>query len=153
MSKHFELLNYSEHGTVVDNIVYCCDVGEELSKTDTAEDSKERKSSFLGSDDLFRRNWEKMSGSSFESKEVTNLTWITRCTTLTARLTFSLPRKVSRCGCRTEICSIGSAGTNGTKGGWEGTALLTHGSHVKFGCMQFILCISNTNEKPRFIHH
>ena len=67
-------------------------------------------------------------------------------------LTVSFLFQVIRCGCRTSISSIGSTGSHG-KSGWEGTGLLTHGSHIKFGCLQFILCISNANEKPRFIHH
>ena len=66
MSKHFELLNYSEHGTVVDNIVYCCDVSIPASSKrldDSKDDSDEGTSAkdktnilFNGLDDLLRRN-------------------------------------------------------------------------------------------------
>jgi len=132
MSKHFELLNYSEHGTIVDNVVYCCDVTGKASDHDSKE--KEKKSIFHGMDNLLRRN---------NSDKTTN----------TSGITSHFERKEGiRCGCRTSISSIGSTGDHG-KSGWEGTGLLTHGSHIKFGCLQFILCISNANEKPRFIHH
>ncbi|XP_045025556.1 LOW QUALITY PROTEIN: PHD finger protein 12 [Daphnia magna] len=128
MSRHFELLNYSEHGTVVDNVVYCCDLDIDVTaklEADSAKD-RERNQSFQGLDDITRRSCDKMT------------------TSLTD------PNDASHCGCRIDVSSLSSAGKNG---GWEGTGLLTHGSHIKFGCMQFILCISNTNEKPRFIHH
>lgn len=53
MSKHFELLNYSEHGTVVDNVVYCCNIDTEQSKSET-EDAKEKKLSFQGLDEVLK---------------------------------------------------------------------------------------------------
>lgn len=31
MTKHYELLNYSEHGTTVDNVLYSCDFSEKPS--------------------------------------------------------------------------------------------------------------------------
>ena len=55
MSKHFELLNYSEHGTVVDNIVYCCDIDAEEAKSEN-EETKDKKLSFQGLDDLLKRS-------------------------------------------------------------------------------------------------
>lgn len=30
-TKHYELLNYSEHGTTVDNVLYSCDFSDKLS--------------------------------------------------------------------------------------------------------------------------
>lgn len=66
MSRHFELLNYSEHGTVVDNVVYCCDLDVEetvRSETDDAKD-KDKKQPFSGLDDLLRRSSDKTTGSS-----------------------------------------------------------------------------------------
>lgn len=54
MSKHFELLNYSEHGTIVDNVVYCCDVTGKGSDDDSKD--KEKKTMFQGMDNLLRRN-------------------------------------------------------------------------------------------------
>lgn len=153
MSKHFELLNYSEHGTVVDNIVYCCDVSIPASSKrldDSKDDSDEGTSAkdktnilFNGLDDLLRRNSDADKTNTYE-----NL--------------FTDPHdQGSRCGCLISNAAISkvtnASGTNSAGGaggsGWEGTALLTHGSHIKFGCLQFILCVSNTNEKPRFIHH
>ena len=65
MSRHFELLNYSEHGTVVDNVIYCCDLDMDDTAKSEAEDvkEKEKKQSFQGLDDLFRRSGDKATGS------------------------------------------------------------------------------------------
>lgn len=58
MSRHFELLNYSEHGTVVDNVVYCCDLDIDATAKSEPDNAKEwkRKQSFQGLDDLTRRS-------------------------------------------------------------------------------------------------
>ena len=32
-TKHYELLNYSEHGTTVDNVLYSCDFSEKASSS------------------------------------------------------------------------------------------------------------------------
>lgn len=47
------------------------------------------------------------------------------------------PHKVS-CDCRRSLTSI--VGTSGK--GWEGTATLSHGSRLRFGCLQFILSLT-----------
>lgn len=33
MTRHFELLNYSEHGTTVDNVLYSCDFSDKQATT------------------------------------------------------------------------------------------------------------------------
>lgn len=69
MSRHFELLNYSEHGTVVDNVVYCCDLDmDESGKSEEDVKEKEKRQSFQGLDDLFRRSGDKTTGSSSYSE-------------------------------------------------------------------------------------
>ena len=75
MSRHFELLNYSEHGTVVDNVVYCCDLDmDAITVKSEAEDvkEKEKKPSFQGLDDLTKRNGDRMTNATSltESNEV-----------------------------------------------------------------------------------
>lgn len=41
------------------------------------------------------------------------------------------------CGCRASASSL----IGGSGAGWEGTAVLHHGSYVKFGCLHFIFSI------------
>lgn len=77
MSRHFELLNYSEHGTVVDNVIYCCDLDVELSAKSEADETKEKdkRSSFPGLDDLLKRKGDNNTDSfpNFETKEASFL--------------------------------------------------------------------------------
>ncbi|XP_049519208.1 PHD finger protein 12 isoform X2 [Dermacentor silvarum] len=91
IGKHYELLNYSEHGTTVDNVLYSCD---------------------------------------FSDKR--------RLLAATAQPAAALaaPRHTGTrrtCGCR--VNPIGAAG-------WEGTALLHHGSLIKLGCLQFVFSVT-----------
>ncbi len=48
------------------------------------------------------------------------------------------PMEVATCDCHVSLTSL--VGSNGR--GWEGTATLTHGSRLRFGCLQFILSLS-----------
>ena len=41
------------------------------------------------------------------------------------------------CSCKTSSSSL----IGGSGAGWEGTALLRHGSYIKLGCMQFVFSI------------
>lgn len=78
MSRHFELLNYSEHGTVVDNVVYCCDLDIDVTaklEADSAKD-RERNQSFQGLDDITRRSCDKMTTSLTDPNDVILLKWL-----------------------------------------------------------------------------
>lgn len=102
ISKHYELLNYSEHGTTVDNVLYSCD---------------------------------------FSDKRTTATGGSGLCGQATAR-SHPPPRTgvVRRtCGCRAS--PIGAAG-------WEGTALLHHGSLIKLGCLQFVFSVAGQQQHP-----
>jgi hypothetical protein len=44
-----------------------------------------------------------------------------------------------KCSCRTSSSSL----IGGSGAGWEGTALLNHGSYIKFGCLQFVFSITD----------
>lgn len=53
--------------------------------------------------------------------------------------------QVSRpCNCRISSSSL----IGGSGAGWEGTALLNHGSYIKLGCMQFIFSILEQAPPP-----
>lgn len=47
------------------------------------------------------------------------------------------------CGCK----ASGSSLIGGSGAGWEGTALLHHGSHVKLGCLQFVFSVTEFASK------
>ncbi|KAH7955532.1 hypothetical protein HPB52_001206 [Rhipicephalus sanguineus] len=90
IGKHYELLNYSEHGTTVDNVLYSCD---------------------------------------FSDKRL-------QATSTPAALAAPRPGIRRTCGCR--VNPVGAAG-------WEGTALLHHGSLIKLGCLQFVFSVTNNH--------
>lgn len=95
-TSHFELLNYSEHGCLVDNVLYANDV-----------------SAMSGGDESDFGTAKMMSSRNYDT--------------------------FSACKCR---CSY----TDLFKGQcWEGAAILNHGSHLKFGCFEFIFSIVDYN--------
>uniref|UniRef100_A0A8C5WRN4 PHF12 protein n=1 Tax=Laticauda laticaudata TaxID=8630 RepID=A0A8C5WRN4_LATLA len=55
-----------------------------------------------------------------------------------------LPPPQPPCGCRASSSSL----IGGSGAGWEGTALLHHGSYIKLGCLQFVFSITEFATKP-----
>jgi len=102
-SRIFELINYSEHGTVVDNNIYCGDMS-----ITTVQKGEQKNLS----------NLKRMSRDAFKTNK--DLTCF--CTSSPAELNYER-------GC-------------------EVSAVLHHGSYVRFGCLQFVLSIlSYENEE------
>nr|XP_001919955.4 PHD finger protein 12 [Danio rerio] len=128
-TKQYELLNYSEHGTTVDNILYSCDFSEKMSQSPSSN-------LLTKVQNIIRRCRKKEQEDSLNSvpsaKEVTHMS----CQSQDA--------SVTPCNCK----NSGSRMIGGSGAGWEGTALLHHGSHVKLGCLQFIFSIAEFANKP-----
>uniref|UniRef100_A0A3B3ZRG5 PHD finger protein 12 n=1 Tax=Periophthalmus magnuspinnatus TaxID=409849 RepID=A0A3B3ZRG5_9GOBI len=113
-TKHYELLNYSEHGTTVDNVLYSCDFSEKASPTPP--------SGLVAKVQGIIRN--------------APLGLLPVGGVMSSQSQVSSPGQV--CGCRSSSSSlIGGGGA-----GWEGTALLHHGSYVKLGCLQFVFSVT-----------
>lgn len=108
ISKHYELLNYSEHGTTVDNVLYSCDFSDKRSATPAASGLRAQAAAAAAA----RSH-------------------------LSPRTGVAVRRT---CGCRTN--PIGGAA------GWEGTALLHHGSLIKLGCLQFVFSVAGGQQPP-----
>ncbi|CAH1802163.1 unnamed protein product [Owenia fusiformis] len=121
-SRHFELLNYSEHGTTVDNVLYSCDFSEKailqpkVSKVVKTVRGLIKKS----------RTKADKSKAKVEQKEEDKVT-----------MSQSANKESQICSCRTSSSSL----IGGSGAGWEGTALLHHGSYIKLGCIQFVFSI------------
>ncbi|XP_054710303.1 PHD finger protein 12-like [Uloborus diversus] len=120
VTKHYELLNYSSFGTTVDNILYSPDVGERVFEAESSSNTlshsirKAAKSS--------KRLAELPSPPEEDEKPA------------------MIPRgKQGRpCGCITGSSKPSEEISNG----WEGTAILHHGSYIKCGCLQFVFSIT-----------
>ncbi|KAM4702390.1 PHD finger protein 12 [Discoglossus pictus] len=117
-TKHYELLNYSEHGTTVDNVLYSCDFSEKTLPTPP--------SSIVA----------KVQGV------------IKRCKSQTPEVEAVKEEPIMSsqaqgphqqpCNCKASSSSL----IGGSGAGWEGTALLHHGSYIKLGCIQFLFSIT-----------
>ena len=108
-SKQYELLNYSENGTVVDNILFSNDTSMKVDDDDYDDESSNSSNSFGGSSCDFVVNNKQMSAKTGKNY------WSCKCKSSSTDLFHG------KC--------------------WEGSAILNHGSHIKFGCLEFIFCV------------
>lgn len=119
MTRHFELLNYSEFGTTVDNVLYSCDFSD-------------KPATVAQPTPVVAAVREIIAKSKKEKKENEDKAKDKRYI-MSAR-----SREPGRpCGCKTNSLSL--MGSNGP--GWEGTAILHHGSYIQVGCLQFVFSI------------
>ncbi|KAK3085048.1 hypothetical protein FSP39_023477, partial [Pinctada imbricata] len=114
-TKHYELLNYSEHGTTVDNVLYSCDFSDKPACTPqpTPVVAAVRNIIKTKQEEKLQEEEEKLMMSSHAN---------------------SMKKS---CNCKTSSSSL----IGGSGAGWEGTALLHHGSYIKLGCLQFVFSI------------
>ncbi|XP_078230075.1 PHD finger protein 12 isoform X3 [Callithrix jacchus] len=117
-TKHYELLNYSEHGTTVDNVLYSCDFSEKTPPTPPSSIVAKVQSV------IRRRRHQKQDEEPSEE----------------AAIMSSQAQGPQRrpCNCKASSSSL----IGGSGAGWEGTALLHHGSYIKLGCLQFVFSIT-----------
>ncbi len=121
-TNHYELLNYSEHGTVVDNCLY----GFDLDLTNGDEEETALSDS------------ENFSQTMSSKHRLHHVTGAVDC-----------------------VCSADEVSGQSS---WEGSAILNHGSRIRFGCMEFLFIIvdyefvsarslnSQVSTSPRFSH-
>uniref|UniRef100_A0A8C2GGW5 PHD finger protein 12 n=1 Tax=Cyprinus carpio TaxID=7962 RepID=A0A8C2GGW5_CYPCA len=127
-TKQYELLNYSEHGTTVDNVLYSCDFSEKMSQSPS--------NNLLAKvQNIIRRCRKKEQEESSVGLAATSEVGVMSCESQDALIT--------PCNCKNSSSSL----IGGSGAGWEGTALLHHGSHIKLGCLQFIFSITEFANK------
>lgn len=130
-TKHYELLNYSEHGTTVDNVLYSCDFSEKASPSPPS-------SLVAKVQGIIRRS---------KKREEDGVVGFTP----TAGVMSSQPHGSVESSCSCKVSSSSLIGGSGA--GWEGTALLHHGSYIKLGCLQFVFSITEfADELPKEEH-
>jgi len=113
------LLNYSEFGTEVNGQWYTCDFTERPSSPLRAAQIKDPKALYESVRSIIdkRRNIVRAEVKNYEI----------------SRMSLPAPPK---CKCNTRAPMIN---------GWEGTAVLTHGSLIRFGCVSFVFSIVLSN--------
>ena len=121
-TRHYELLNYSEHGTTVDNVLYSCDFSDKPATTPQPTKVVAAVRKIIG------KNKQKVKEEQKEEKkdEKDRITMSQRANDIK-----------KPCNCKGSSSSL----IGGSGAGWEGTALLHHGSYIKVGCLQFVFSI------------
>ncbi|XP_061637549.1 PHD finger protein 12 [Phyllopteryx taeniolatus] len=128
-TKHYELLNYSEHGTTVNNVLYSCDFSEKVSPSPP--------SGLVA----------KVQGIIRRSKK-----WVDKegPTSVVGLLPAGGVMSSHPQGGLEQLCSCKASSSSligGSGAGWEGTAMLHHGSYIKLGCLQFVFSIAEFASK------
>ncbi|XP_063811975.1 PHD finger protein 12 isoform X2 [Pseudophryne corroboree] len=117
-TKHYELLNYSEHGTTVDNVLYSCDFSEKILPTPPSSIVAKVQNV------IKRRKSQNPEPEPVKEEPVMN--------------SQAQGPHAQSCNCKASSSSL----IGGSGAGWEGTALLHHGSYIKLGCIQFLFSIT-----------
>ncbi|KAL4647197.1 PHD finger protein 12 [Arapaima gigas] len=130
-TKHYELLNYSEHGTTVDNVLYSCDFSEKMSPSPSSNVVSKVQS-------IIRRYRKR--------KQEEDAAEVGPGAVPLGGVMSSQAQGPTRrtCNCKASSSSL----IGGSGAGWEGTALLHHGSYVKLGCLQFVFSVTEFANKP-----
>ncbi|XP_035211404.1 PHD finger protein 12-like [Stegodyphus dumicola] len=118
VTKRYELLNYSCYGTTVDNVVYSSDLSEKKPSTPNSLTAAVRR----------------LAKSTLRLADLPSPITPNDKPMMSARgKQYSKP-----CNCNVNSSSL----VEGNGAGWEGTALLHHGSYIKCGCLQFVFSVT-----------
>ncbi|KAF7989973.1 hypothetical protein HCN44_008647 [Aphidius gifuensis] len=123
-TRRYELLNYSEFGTTVDNVFYSCD----YTSLSINQDNK--------NDDLLTDNWQ-----SFKTNKTSNLS---------KKITSNnnkQQKQQQRTPCKCSVLDQDDENEVYTQAGWEGSAIVAHGSILTFGCLVFVFSTVNPQTK------
>ncbi|XP_076477441.1 uncharacterized protein LOC117163459 isoform X2 [Bombus vancouverensis nearcticus] len=120
-TKRYELLNYSEYGTVVDNVLYSCNY------TGVVEEIKEE------ADDKFQLLTK-------EQDTTEAVKAIIREKVLTQK---QIEKKRVLCKCN--LTRSETKNKDHLEEGWEGSAIVAHGSTLAFGCLMFVFNTINAH--------
>lgn len=148
-TRHFELINYSEFGTRVDGIIYSNDTRMKVAYQPKSSDLVRRARELINHNPLNGLNKSKQSLSYSEllvpsperlvmlskrHEELDQLTDQCDCTSL--ELSSGRKRKFTN---MSDTIARDTNDRDQCDQGWEGSALLRHGSLIEFGCYKFVL--------------
>ncbi|XP_036379290.1 PHD finger protein 12-like [Megalops cyprinoides] len=136
-TKHYELLNYSEHGTTVDNVLYSCDFSEKTTPSPYSSMVSKVQSIIRR---CKKRKQQQQQQQEEEEEEGAETGVTPPGGTMNCQPQGAAP---SPCSCKASSSSL----IGGSGAGWEGTALLHHGSYIKLGCLQFVFSITEFASK------
>ncbi|XP_011876792.1 PREDICTED: PHD finger protein 12 isoform X3 [Vollenhovia emeryi] len=123
VTKHYELLNYSKYGTVVDHVLYSCDCTRVLEEQ--IKEEKTDKATYVTREE--------------ETSDMIKAILHKEGPTCLEEYTRADDKIVCKCNIKRD------ARTNEhLEEGWEGSAIVTHGSTITFGCLTFVFNTLNT---------
>ncbi|KAB7495405.1 PHD finger protein 12, partial [Armadillidium nasatum] len=117
-SGHYELINYSEYETTVDGVTYHCDYSDKTINQAPPPPFLQQVKSIIAN----RRGLSEISSPP-------------------PAMTNRPGENFFRCNCRRDPSSSKSSTNIHKENGWEGTAVLHHGSYIRFGCLKFVFSI------------
>ncbi|XP_014214341.1 PHD finger protein 12 [Copidosoma floridanum] len=118
ISRRYEMLNYSEHGTIVDNVLYSCNCihPSDFELIDASKDAY------------------------LKTKEQDTVEVIRRIANKNKPASNNNLNKEYNCKCANKKSNRGVDG-NYSDQGWEGSAMVDHGSVITFGCLTFVFSV------------
>lgn len=122
-TKRYELLNYSEYGTVVDNVLYSCNYTGVV-REQVKEETDERTQSITKEQETTDAVKAIIKEKGLHSQEQ------------------SERRRVL---CKCNLAKYESKNTDHFEEGWEGSAIVAHGSTLAFGCLMFVFNTINAH--------
>ncbi|XP_017891291.1 PHD finger protein 12 isoform X3 [Ceratina calcarata] len=126
-TKRYELLNYSEYGTVVDNVLYSCNYTAGIVGTEVKEEADE-----------------KTQAASKEVETTDAVRSIIKERTLSRE-----QAEETRVSCKcNKLTKHKAKNTDRLEEGWEGSAIVAHGSTLSFGCLIFVFNTINAHLNP-----
>lgn len=111
-TKHYELLNYSEYGTIVDNVLYSCDYTRGLE--DEVKEEKINKTTSVTKEE--------------ETSEIIKTILHKKETACLQEYAHKNDKILCKCNVKQDALEEG----------WEGSAIIAHGSTITFGCLTFV---------------
>ncbi|CAH1641328.1 unnamed protein product [Spodoptera littoralis] len=129
VSRHFELINYSEWGSCVNGVLYTCDVLRAGAAGAEPEPSQEG-----------RPAQPDLQDSELRADALRHIVRhrLAEPLRINGNLTVPLPGETS--------CRCGSVPSS--EGAWEGSALVPHGALLQFGCQTFVFSITDALSLP-----
>lgn len=121
ITRHFEIMNYSEWGTRVNGVLYTCDIDQALPPPQEVDDAESKADAVR---EIAKRR-------------------MPHTPRINGDLTKGDPHQNCQCG------TI----SRDTKGAWEGSALLQHGSLLQFGCHMFVFSITDGPGFPYYLQN
>ncbi|XP_076661670.1 PHD finger protein 12 isoform X1 [Halictus rubicundus] len=122
-TKRYELLNYSEYGTLVDNVLYSCNYSD-VTKEQVKEEIDE-----------------KIQLVTKEQKTTEAVKAIIKEKVLHSQEQIERKRVLCKCN----LTKYGTRNTDHLEEGWEGSAIVAHGSTLSFGCLLFVFNTMNAH--------